>query len=148
MASYMTEAEATAYFVNILNTEAWDDASSPDREAALNMATVAMDRLNYRGEKNDPDQDNQFPRGEDTVVPDDIKEACADIALRLLDGVDPEIEFENLSMVSQGYSNVRSTYDRSVPPEHQVAGILSIVAWRKMKPYLRDHLTMNFHRTS
>jgi hypothetical protein len=52
----------------------------------------------------------EFPRGEDTEVSEAIRIACYEIAHSLLDGKDPEIELENLGMVSQGYESVRTTY--------------------------------------
>ena len=145
---YITAAEGDTYFSNRLNTDPWVDSSTAEKNAAINMATDAIDRLNYLGKKTDEAQVNQFPRDADIVVPDDIKDACAEIALKLLDGVDPELEFENLNMVAQGYANVRSTYDRTRAPEHIVAGILSITAWRKIKPYLRDVYSTAVHRVS
>lgn len=148
MPAYISISAATDYFANRLNTDPWDDASEIDAEKALNMATDAIDRLNFLGEKTDSSQENQFPRSGDVTVPTDIQEACAEIALRLLDGVDPELEFENLTMVSQGYANVRSTYDRSSPLEHIVAGIPSITAWRKIKPYLRDARGIGVNRVN
>ena len=148
MPAYISVSAATDYFANRLNTQPWDDAVGTDCEKALNMATDAIDRLNFLGEKADSSQENQFPRLGDTEVPQDIQEACAEIALRLLDGVDPELEFENLTMVSQGYANVKSTYDRTNAPEHIVAGIPSITAWRKIKPYLRDFRSISMNRVS
>jgi hypothetical protein len=148
MANYMTEEEATAYFLTRLNSEAYDVATTADRLAALTMATESIDRLNYLGAITESDQANQFPRDADTVVPDDIKKASAEIALMLLDGFDMELEFEQLNMVSQGYANVRSTYDRTTPPPHIVAGIASSVAWRYLKPYLRDVNTLSINRVS
>ena len=145
---YISESAATAYFANRLNTDAWDDAEDEDCEKALLMATDAIDRLNFLGEKASSVQENQFPRLGDTTVPVDIQEACAEIAMRLLDGVDPELEFENLAMVSQGYANVRSTYDRTNPPEHIVAGIPSVTAWRKIKPYIRDPRGLGLNRVN
>lgn len=79
-----------------------------------------------------------FPREGDLVVPRDIKEACCYIALALLDGIDPELEFNNLSMTEQDYGGAKIKYDRSVPEEHVIAGIPSVSAWRLLKPYLRD----------
>lgn len=149
MGQYATIAEAQAYFDNRLNTEAWDDATDANKNKALGMATVTIiDRLNFRGEKTDPDQELQFPRGDDTVVPQDIKNACAEIALALLDGVDPELEFDNLRMKSQAYGVVRSTYDSDRAPEHYVAGVPSSIAWRFLKPYLRNVFTVNLDRVS
>jgi hypothetical protein len=145
---YIDVSAAGSYFADRLNTEAWDNADPADQYKALKMATDAIDRLNFLGEKTDDTQVNQFPRSGDTEMPQDIEEACADLAIRLLDGVDPELEFENLTMVSQGYANVRSTYDRTNPPEHIVAGIPSVTAWRKLKPYLRDVRGVGLNRVS
>lgn len=145
---YISISSAVDYFSERLNTEAWDNASEADQIKAINMATDAINKLNFVGDMTDSNQENQFPRGGDTEVPQDVQEACAELAMRLLDGVDPELEFENLGMVSQGYSNVRSTYDRTIPMEHVVAGIVSITAWRKLKPYLRDSRSIELHRVS
>ena len=48
-------------------------------------------------------QELEFPRGADTEVPEAIRRACYEIAHTLLDGKDPELELENLGIVSQGY---------------------------------------------
>ena len=146
--AYATEAEAILYFSGRLNADAWDDADSYERDKALINATRIIDRLNFKGTKTVDAQVLQFPRDNDTVVPDDIKSACSEIALALLDGVDPELEYDNLSMVSQGYANVRSTYDRSMPSEHVAAGIPSVNAWRYLKPYLRDVSAIDVSRVS
>jgi hypothetical protein len=146
--AYATEAEAVLYFSGRLNADAWDDADSYERDKALINATRIIDRLNFKGAKTVATQVLQFPRDNDTVVPDDIKSACSEIALALLDGVDPELEFENLNMVSQGYANVRSTYDRNLPSEHIAAGIPSVSAWRYLKPYLRDVNAVDVSRVS
>lgn len=148
MSNYITIAEGNTYFDTRLNSEIWTLADDGDKTSAITMATEAIDRLNYAGDKTDSDQVNQFPRDEDTAVPEDIKKATAEIALQLLDGYDPELEFEQLNMVSQGYANTRSTYDRTVPPPHIVAGIPSVVAWRYIKPYLRDGSSFIVSRVS
>jgi len=148
MPNYMTTAEGDTYFATRLNTEPWDLASDSSKVSALTMATEAIDRLNYLGSKTDSSQENQFPRDADTVVPEDIKKACAECALKFLDGFDIELEFEQLNMVSQGYANVRSTYDRTTPPPHIVAGIPSSVAWRYLMPYLRDVNSFSITRVS
>jgi hypothetical protein len=167
MSAYATLAEANAYFDNRLYSSLWAASSSGDRDKALEQAARIIDRLNFAGEKNAASvvrlaltgrsdfeislsqeqydaivaagltQALQFPRGSDTVVPDDIKIASYEIAFALLDGVDPDKEFEDLGVVSQGYSSVRTTYDRSTVPEHTNAGIPSPTAWRFLKPYVR-----------
>jgi len=137
MGQYATIADAQTYFDGRLNSEAWEDATTPDQDKSLITATKAIDRLNFAGDKFDSEQELQFPRGTDTSVPQDIVEACCEMAYSLLDGREPEIDYENLSMVSQGYGNVRSTYDRDINPLNELAGVTSIVAWRLLLPYLR-----------
>ncbi len=84
-------------------------------------------------------QNLAFPRGTDTEVPDTILCACFEIAHSLLDGKDPEIELENLGVISQGYASVRTTYSRSqVPIEHLINYVPNALAWRWLKPFLRD----------
>lgn len=145
---YTTIADADTYFTTRLNSDAWDDATDAEQTAALTMASKAIDQLNFAGDVTDSDQEHQFPRGGDEEIPQDVKDACCELALSLLDGVDPELEYENLSMVSQSFGTVKSTYDRTNRPSHIVAGIVSIVAWRLLLPYLRDPLTLEVTRVS
>lgn len=146
--SYATIAEAQTYFDGRLHTECWDTADDPTRNKGLCMATTIIDKLNFLGCKAVEAQVLQFPRDTDTVVPQDIKNATSELALALIDGVNPDLEFENLFMVSQGYSSVRSSYDRSMKPPHVLAGIPSIAAWTFLKPYLRDPTELDLNRTT
>ena len=148
MMQYTTEAEGNVFAESYIHTEPWEIATSPLRDKGLKQSTRIIDQLNIRGEKQVESQELQFPRKEDTEVPNEVKEACWLIALALLDGVDPEIEFENLQMVAQGYANVRSTYDRDLPAEHLLAGVPSVTAWRLLKPFLRDRDEMTLLRVS
>ena len=52
----------------------------------------------------------EFPRGEDTQVPEAIRIAEYEIAYALLDGKDPELELENLAISAMGYGTVKTTY--------------------------------------
>jgi hypothetical protein len=158
MANYLTPAEAQLLADDRLNVEAWDDAVTADGSnfgdtgtecyKALSEATRIINRLWFRGEKYDAAQANQFPRGTDTTVPEDITIACFEIALSLLDGINPQLEAENLAMISQGYANVRSTYDRTVSAPHISAGVPSLTAWRYLAPYLRSPYFVDVNRTS
>lgn len=129
---------ADSYFTERLGTRAWDNANDTDKFKALAMATRAIDRLNYSGDKADADQELQFPRDDDTEVPSDILIAAYECALAYLDGYDPNIEIENLAISSQGFAEVRDTYDRSFALPHVRMGIPSVVAWNNLLPYLRD----------
>jgi len=161
---YGTVEEANTYFSNRLFEEAWTDASSEDRVKALIRATQIIDGLSFKGEKAavyavmydeegeliddvteeeimeaEASQELEFPRGWDTEIPDQIKIACWEIAHALLDGVDPDLELENLGVVSQGIASVRTTYNRNhTLIEHIMNGVPSAAAWRYLRPFLRD----------
>jgi hypothetical protein len=149
-----------AYFTTRLHSEAWDLSSAVDKAKALYTATRSIDRLNFKGNKTpaynlylavtDPNdvtdddirianltQELEFPRDGDTTVPIEIEQACYEIAFSLLDGVDPEMEIENLGLTSTSFAGVKNSFDRlSAPIEHLSNGIASSLAWRMLKPYL------------
>lgn len=94
-------------------------------------------------------QSLEFPRGADSEPPEAIRKACYEIAHSLLDGKDPELELENLGISSQGYASVRTTYSRThVPVEHIVNGIPNALAWRLIRPFLRDEDAIILSRVS
>lgn len=145
---YGTAARADAYFSKRLDTELWDETLANDREAALIMATRAIDKLNFAGAQNDTDQNLQFPRGDDTEVPIEIEYAAYELALVLLDGYSPDQGVETLGVLSEGYSGIRSTYDVDHVNEHIRAGIPSIEAWELLHPYLRDPTQLRLSRVT
>jgi len=150
MTPYISEADAVTYFDERLRTDPWDDTteSSGDRLRSLQEATRLIDRLNFYGTKTSSTQENEFPREEETTVPTDIQYACAEVALKLLDGFDPEMEVDGLAIVTAGLSTVKTTYDRSFALEHTRAGIPSAIAWSFLVPYLRDPNTLDVNRVS
>ena len=154
MAAYDTYTNADTYFGTRLHVFAWDDASTADKTKALAEATARIDRLSFSGHLVADDQDLEFPRyyGDeaegDEVVPTDIKIACYECAYALLDGVDPELELENLAVLSQGLATAKTTYSRREAPEHIAAGIPSAYAWRFLKPYLAQGQTVRLNRIS
>lgn len=166
---YGSLEEAYDYFARRLHEHAWSDALVADRPKALWAATQIIDTLNYKGVKaavytllqSNPDatdeeiraaeatQWNEFPRGADTEAPEAIRIASYEIAHSLLDGKDPEAELENLGVISQGYSSVRTTYQRSqVPIEHLINGVPNAQAWRLIRPFLRDGNAIKIVRVS
>lgn len=148
-AAYLTILEATTYFDGRLFSDAWDDANDTDRLKSLTMATRSLDRLNYHGQKADSSQELQFPRLNDTVVPQDIKDGCAEEALALLDGKDPECERESIGITETAIGPVKAKFDRETArPINILHGLMSATAWSYILPYLRDPLTMRFSRTS
>lgn len=156
---YGTVQEATDWFAMRLHEQAWSRSRPADRPKALYAASLVIDQLNFKGYKHtvyellqanenatdeeireaEADQPLEFPRGADTDVPEAIRKACYLIAHSMLDGKDPELELENLGIVSQGYGSVRTTYSRAqVPIEHLMNSIPNSLAWSMLKPFLRD----------
>lgn len=136
--SYIDIAEAQTFFNERFGTEAWDLASDDFKLRALKQATKSINALNFMGSKTVSTQANEFPRSGDTVVGDDIKEACCEIAYSLLDGAEVDLERQNLTADSQGISDARATYTRVIAVDHIAAGIASARAWDILKPYLYD----------
>jgi len=166
---YGTLQEAQEYFENRLHETAWSKAQVADRPKALRAATRIIDTLNFKGDKHtvhvlleaneDASEDEiraeeaaqalEFPRGADTVVPEAIRLACYEIGHSLLDGKDPELELENLGIISSGLSSVRTTYNLAqVPIEHIVNGVPNALAWRYLRPFLRDEDAIKLSRVS
>lgn len=161
---YGTISEANDYFDNRLHEEAWYGAVVLDRERALIKARQIIDNLNFKGLKHstylvvydtdgeliadvtdaeiraaEASQDMEFPRDADTLIPAQIKFAQWEVAHALLDGIDPDLELENLGIVSQGMASVRTTYNRNhTQIEHLMNGVPSAAAWRYLRPFLRD----------
>ena len=129
--AYVSRPDAEIYFYNRLWSGAWEESTDRDKEKALITATKAILNLSLMTLE---------------TIPQDLKDASCEIAIALLDGIDPEKEFENLSMISQGYANIRSTYDRTIRQEHIESGVVSIKAWQLIKPYLDVSKELKFSR--
>lgn len=169
---YGSQEEADEYFQSRLHETAWTEATPANRQRALVAARSIIDALNYKGVKHSvymlcgpapetsgisPDdiraaeagQSLEFPRGSDTEVPEAIRVAQYEIAYSLLDGKDPELELENLAVNAMTYGAVRTNYERSqLPIEHIVNLVPSSVAWRLVKPFLRDSDALKLSRLS
>ena len=162
-------AEANEYFAQRLHETAWSEARDTDREKALIAARGIIDGLNYKGHKHavylhlqarpsasqaeiraaEGSQPLEFPRGADMEVPEAIRIAEYEIAYALLDGKDPELELENLAVSAMGYGAVKTNYERSqLPIEHIINLVPSSVAWRLLKPFLRDSDALKLSRLS
>lgn len=91
--SYATLAQAETYFLNRLNTDAWDDADPADQERALISATIWLDQFDYIGEIATDTQALKWPRIDDDVfdivwdddeIPPKLKYAQFEFALMAL----------------------------------------------------------------
>lgn len=146
LVAYGSVGGGDKYFANRLRRDVWSDASVQDKKAALTEATDWINKLDYAGSKTSDDQLLQFPRNGDTAVHTDVEKACYEIAVKLLDGMDPELEVKNLGNLSQGFGPARTTYDRAFVLEHLRAGIVSEKAWSLLKPFLSDTRTLKLRR--
>lgn len=145
---YGTLQEADNYFAMMLEGQRWAANTRLRRMQALVSATKRIDRLNFVGVKSVASQPLQFPRGTDTLVPVDIEQACYEVALALLKGVDPDTEHDNLPATVQAYGGLRSEFDRSIVLPYMVAGIPSMTAWNLLLPYLQERREIELRRTS
>lgn len=142
---YGTLSGAETYFRGkIKNTvRDWIDADDDDRLAALREATRRIEALCFHGTP--AGAYLHFPT-EEHGTPDSILIACYEIALKLLSGIDPDTEADNLSVTSQGYAGGRTSYDRSFVQDHIRSGISSAYAWSILRPYLRDPNSIKLRR--
>lgn len=92
--SYVTQAEATTYFGDRLNSTEWTGATSADKDKALVTATRRIDEEQFVGEKVTAGQALKWPRSEaydedgnefdSAAIPTRVKEATYITALELL----------------------------------------------------------------
>lgn len=145
---YGSRTLADTYFATKrLGGEAWALETENRRDQALEQATSAIDRLNFAGVKTDDDQTNQFPRDDDTTVPDDILNATYECAFAFLQGVDIEKEAFAASNESTQMGPLR---EQRQPDVHHcfLNGIPSVVAWNFLFPYLITNRTVSLSRVN
>lgn len=133
-----TLAKANLYITNnVIFSNSWDTATDSKKTIALNQATNIINNLPVKFLKLSPTQPDVFPIEGQTTTPVEVEEACADIALSLLDGNNPEEMLSALRIESQSIDNVRISFHQDkVPPPHILYGVPSASAWSKLAPYL------------
>lgn len=171
--AYVTVDEAEDYFLGVLKSDAWDDASDTEKQKSLIEATRRIDRLNFSGIRTAdfnarlhgvnldgtlpgtlkippssqlPSQELEFPRDGSTTIPTEVQAACCEIALSLLDGVDPEIEMRKTAQTQVQFSSVQETYDPRWVNLAFKSGIPSMTAWNYLKPFLADPFDIQLRR--
>ena len=159
MAAYGTYTEGDTYFANRLYVSAWTEATNANKTIALAEASMRIDRLKFSGILVADDQDLEFPRyyldydGTDDVpegdeeIPDDIQNACFELAFALLDGKDPDLELENLTVLNHRFDKIATGKSGQIL-QHVLAGIPSVMAWHYLLPYLTSGRTLKLNRVS
>jgi len=139
---------ADEYFETRYPSTVWDDASDTDKLKVLYQATRLIDNLNFAGDKYDDDQELEFPRGDDTEVPNNIKLATCELAYALLDGADPEMEAQSVFQTASVFDVVRINRHQNLVPTRILHGIVSMQAWTFLQPFLRDPSSITLSRSS
>lgn len=149
--SYISTADASTYFSGRLGADAWDAASTGDKEKALIQACRAIERQALKGWKYDQTQTLAFPRtmfgigpawgtffvSNVPTVPQVVKDAQCEEALALLQYKDsPRIEAQrqNVASISLGVGSESYTgrtrnmlsYDAQVLMRSYLAGAVMV----------------------
>jgi len=140
---YGSVAGGNSYFK--LNGEAWREATNEQRLCSLIEATRSIERLCFKGTKGHGAL--HFPLDCETVVPEDIIAATYELALKLLNCPDEDLETESLRATEDRFVSVLTKRDTSWVPAHINAGIISIRAWHRLLPYLADPNSIKLKRS-
>lgn len=138
MSAYATISDLDTYTQNSVRAREVYTRVSTQTElitVALQEATNRINSLSFIGYPQDSVM--AFPRVEQTTIPVAVVQACMEIAIALLDGVDPELEFESLFHAQDALETARTTYNRAEVPMHTLLGICSHRAYMLLAPYLR-----------
>lgn len=152
MAIYGSLADANTYHSTYDLTGLWAGYSDAQKTAALNRATLLIDRLQFVGERYDEDQELSFPRMFDdgikaiiidtdrssgaVIVPKDVEYATYEQAKFLLDTKDDEVIQKILNGVTSiSVSATSESYDASKLPV-SVETRLATEVYRMLKKFL------------
>jgi hypothetical protein len=145
---YADRTYADAYFAERLDTATWDATANATKDKALKQATSMIDQLPLVGEKCTSAQARAFPRNLDTgcadgsgAVPEEVTQACCEVARALLEGLTLEalalqanVKSENVGDASVSYGSARGqlgVYDDNY-------GLPSTAAAQLLAPWLAD----------
>lgn len=107
--SYLSVADATALLDLRLGSSAWTDANTDDKGRALIMATKDIDGNRFSGYPIASDQALEWPRNIQKEaldqIPVDVKQACAEQALWVLQNASTGGRSDRQQLQSQGVSS-------------------------------------------
>lgn len=96
--TYISESDAEAYMLGAFHAHPiWDNQSITAKNQAIITASRVLDRQRWKGTQTDPNEPLQWPRtgtgiaavdANPTVIPAKICDACAEMALALVQGSD------------------------------------------------------------
>ncbi len=130
--SYIDIDGADEYFSGRLHAESWGQADDSTKEKALKQATKIIDRQRLNGRKTNPSQPLAFPRYPEAEIPQNVKEACCEEALALLErGNSQRRKLQQEGVQSFTLGNMSETYAAGAGK-----GILSQEAKELLQPWL------------
>lgn len=140
---YGSLAGSINYWSNRLEGQLWGVSTQTKLMQALVTATGTLNNLRYAGSMTLSTQALEFPRNGSTVVPIAIQEACYELAMALLKGVDAETEYAGTFATLRQFGQIETRYDYGTRlPEYIVAGVPSFRAWQLLRPFLSKDLTV------
>lgn len=147
---YADRTYGDAYFTDRTNTAAWDAADDTLKDKALAEATRTMDTIAYVGDKQDADQLREFPRTteETGVTPDEVSQACCEVAIAILAGKTLESESGAAGVASEQVGDASVSYEDGGAAQQQLqnAGLPSATAARLLSPWLVDPREIRLRR--
>jgi len=155
--AYTDVATADLYHATRLNVAKWSGASTADKESALKMATRQLERYDWVGEKTDDLAANslRWPRSyvynadgqleDDTVVPQAIQDATAELALDLLKAAADESAGEAFATSEVQVGPIKLKLDTDKPTESASEGLSSEVD-TLIAPYVEEYATLGLVR--
>ena len=140
--SYISVADADAYFAGRLNSSKWNDADTATKETALIQATRTIDALySFAGELTDDSQTLAWPRSyvydcegrelDSTTIPEAVENATCEEAIHLLSGD----QLSTPSLLTRGFKKAKLG-----PMEVEVAESKSSASPDKISSMARDFL--------
>lgn len=140
---------ADSYWARKLDGQRWGNTSHERKLQSLFSATKIIESLNFAGVKADEEQPLEFPRDTESSIPEAINEACYEIALALLRGINPDTERDNLFATIRAYGGMRTEYgNRLSIPDYYAAGVPSPRAWDLLLPYMQKIDGVRLERVS
>jgi hypothetical protein len=142
--SYVDIATADAYADTKLYVAEWTDATTADKERALKMSTVELDRMDWKGDLKDPTtpQRLRWPRANvldldgsylaSTTIPRFLEEATVELAIGLLKK-DRYAESDNVGIRKVQAAEVAVSFDRKDTNTRNPITMLQMI-----KPYLNS----------
>lgn len=144
---YGTVQTADQYFQYKIYGPRWLSKDSDLKIKGLMEATERIDFLNFIGSKTDKDQTLQWPRNGSSEIHQNVIKATFEIAFKLVDGHDPDVEYDILRKTGANVGPSNSSYDTRLIPEHIVNGIPSLQAWRFLRPLIRSGNLVTLNRS-